>query len=512
MSGKQLLFFLFCLNLFFCDHISAQAPKLVLPIGHTESVFSAQFSPDGKFILTISKDKMAKLWDATTGILLNTLKGHRGQINSAVFSPPCAKDLTGGRWIATASADGTCKIWETLTGRVLYDLQEHEGWVNTVLFNKTGDQVLTVGIDKTFRIWNLNTGKLIRKPFDIALRPNAAEGDFVVQAQFSPDGKTVLSSSRVYFAQVWDAETGKLKFNLENKPFIESAVFSNDGKWLVTDNIISPDGKNSWFAGQPGVVKIWNAQTGKLFTILKVAGGEINALEFSPDSKFLIAHAGYTATIFNSATWKKINEYPWGAYQTVNMPYDYSHRTVQFNPVPGTDQLLVRTGDTLMTWNLVSGKPQAMLEGKVDKGASFRYSPDGKRIVSTSDRDNGNVWDVSTGKLLFTLGINGELNAIHSVVVSPTDKWILTVMESGMVNIWETATGKLVNSFRGYTRFTQNKTNKLNILQPVGYTQFSPDEKYIITYQNNDTVRVWETESAKEICSFNKKGEPIGNI
>lgn len=502
---------LFLLFLFSCIQGLAQPPKLILPIGHTETVYSAQFSPDGKYILTISKDKTAKLWDAATGILLNTLKGHHDQINSAVFSPPCAKDPVGGRWIATASADASCRIWETLSGRMLYELPDQQGSVNTVLFNKTADAVLTVAADKSFRVWDLESGKVFHKVFDVALRPNAAEGDFVVQAQYSPDGKSILSSSRVFYAQLWDAATGKLKFNFEPKGFIESAAFSNDGKWLATDHIISPDGKNNWFAVEPGAVKIWNAQTGKLYRTLRVSGAEIVSLEFSPDNKFLVVHAVNKATVFNTATWEKLDEYPWGADLTVNMPYDYSHRTVQFNPVPGSDQVLVKSGDTVMTWNLSSGKLQAMLEGKVDRGASFRYSPDGKRIVSTSRKDNGMVWDATTGKLLFTLRINGELNAIHSVIVSPTDKWILTVMENGTVNIWETATGKWLNAFRGYNPFVEIKPKKMNVLQPVGLTLFSPDEKYIITYQNNDTARLWERSTAKFLCSFNRLGYPIEN-
>lgn len=484
----------------------AQQPKLILPIGHTESVYAAKFSPDNKFILTISKDHTAKIWDAVTGILLNTLKGHSNEIYSAVFSPDGTK-------VATASVDQTCRIWETATGKVIQILGEHEGVINTVQFSEDGDAVLTVGADKSFRIWNLKTGNITRKIFDVSLRANAAEGDFVVQAQFSPDGKTVLSSSRVYFAQVWDAATGKLKFNLENKTFIDLAVFSNDGNWLVTDNIIPKGPDGGWFGGQANTLKVWDAHTGKLFRTLNVSGGEIHSIVFSADGKKLVSSTDSAVTVINTSSWKKIATFLWKADLTVNMPYDYSRRTIQFNPVEGNNGVLARLGDSVVIWDITSGKRLALLEGDVDKNASFQFSPDGKKIVATSDKNNGIVWDAVTGKQLLTLKIDGALTPIHSVIISPGDKWILTVMENGVVNIWETATGKLFNFFIGYKKFKPVKnTGSSGALQPVAWTIFSPDEKYIITYQNNDTAKLWDIAGAKQLCSFTKQGKLIENF
>ena len=58
------------LGFFFYLHCHAQEPKLILPIGHTMKVTSAQFSPDGKKIITAFLDRSAKIWDAVNGTLL----------------------------------------------------------------------------------------------------------------------------------------------------------------------------------------------------------------------------------------------------------------------------------------------------------------------------------------------------------------------------------------------------------------------------------------------------------
>jgi hypothetical protein len=73
--------------------------------GHTNGVFSAAFSPDGKRIVTASRDKTARLWNAETGKSIGELQGHTDGVFSAAFSPD-------GNRIVTASWDKTARLWE----------------------------------------------------------------------------------------------------------------------------------------------------------------------------------------------------------------------------------------------------------------------------------------------------------------------------------------------------------------------------------------------------------------
>ena len=77
--------------------------------GHDDDVSSAAFSPDGTRVVTTSRDKTARLWDAATGKEIAVLRGHDGPCGAPPFTPD-------GTRIVTASADKTARLWDAATG------------------------------------------------------------------------------------------------------------------------------------------------------------------------------------------------------------------------------------------------------------------------------------------------------------------------------------------------------------------------------------------------------------
>jgi len=71
--------------------------------GHTASVNSVAFSPDGSRMVTGSDDNTARVW-SRSGDVLYVLEGHAADVTSAAFSPD-------GEWVVTASEDGTAALW-----------------------------------------------------------------------------------------------------------------------------------------------------------------------------------------------------------------------------------------------------------------------------------------------------------------------------------------------------------------------------------------------------------------
>ena len=68
--------------------------KMVLPLGHTSNIYSAQYNASGSQIVTASDDNTAKIWDAQTGTLLHTLQGHTFWVKSAAYNASGSQIVT----------------------------------------------------------------------------------------------------------------------------------------------------------------------------------------------------------------------------------------------------------------------------------------------------------------------------------------------------------------------------------------------------------------------------------
>ena len=113
----------------------------------------AAFSPDGKYVLTASVDRTARLWDAATGSEVRVFE-HPNVVGSIAFSPD-------GKTIATGGEDNVNRLWDVNTGELLDTFVGHTGFVQGVSFSPDGRLLLTGSADRTARLWDLATGETI---------------------------------------------------------------------------------------------------------------------------------------------------------------------------------------------------------------------------------------------------------------------------------------------------------------------------------------------------------------
>jgi len=127
--------------------VKTLAQTIVLQ-GHSDAVYYAAFSPDGKRVVTASYDRTARVWNAETGKPLTKLSGHDGAVRAASFS-------LDGKRVLTASADKTARIWDSDTGELIAVLKGHRASVENARYSPDGLRILTASADGTARIWPL---------------------------------------------------------------------------------------------------------------------------------------------------------------------------------------------------------------------------------------------------------------------------------------------------------------------------------------------------------------------
>ena len=81
--------------------------------------------------MTASKDATARIWNVETGEMLTLLTGHSNSVNSVTFSP-------NGRRVLTNSSDKTMRLWDAETSQTLKVLNGHVEAVSSAVFSSDG--------------------------------------------------------------------------------------------------------------------------------------------------------------------------------------------------------------------------------------------------------------------------------------------------------------------------------------------------------------------------------------
>ena len=119
-----------------------------------QAVSEVNFSPNGKWIVSGSHDRTLKVWNASTGQMRWTLKGHKGMITDVGFS-------ADGKRILSSSEDKTLKLWDVATGQETITLKGHTGSINYASFSPDGNRIVSgSAADRTIRVWDARSWSL----------------------------------------------------------------------------------------------------------------------------------------------------------------------------------------------------------------------------------------------------------------------------------------------------------------------------------------------------------------
>jgi WD40 repeat protein len=303
------------------------------PRGKTGTSETADFSPNGQFIVSGAGDGKVRLWRVSDASLVwetaywtGSLNGARGEIEAVSFSPDGQVVAVGG------NSDGV-KIYRTSNGSLVTDLQgegtdglafspdgtyfagptqerlngdlsdvrmfdpatwalrysdriSHEGDINSIDFTKDGQLVLTASQDRTVKISRVADGSLVRTIRAAINTGNPRATGSVKSVRLSPDGQLIATANgNENNVKIFRFDDGSLVTTLPHEDIVETVAFSPDGRFLATGG----GGSEDILPGQRQGLRLYRVSD---FSLVEERYTEhsqgVEYIDFTADSRYMV--------------------------------------------------------------------------------------------------------------------------------------------------------------------------------------------------------------------------------
>ncbi len=281
------------------------------------------------------------------------------------------------------------------------------------------------------------------------------------------------------------------------------AIKENDA--TVKTVAFSPDGKRLAVGGGYKNVLLYQAITGKELAMFpplppgkrlsEVDYNVITSLAFSPDGKQLAtgSSGNYNDsgldiwdTSTSTSTGKHlchINKTPW--YRKDVQEFQGACH-VAFSP--DGKRCAVNSFNTVEIWDTSTYKNLLTIKDDKSDFVCLAFSPDGKKIVTSSEDRTVKIWNAFTGHNLLTL--KGHDDIVYSVVFSPDGKMLASGGKDKTINIWD------ISAKEERSIMLNGQTGDVCI------AAFSIDGKRIATSGEDGTLKIWDVQTSQELYSI----------
>jgi WD40 repeat protein/tRNA A-37 threonylcarbamoyl transferase component Bud32 len=491
--------------------IDAWTRELVAEANDAGDAARVTFTPDGALlVLTEVDDNGASITfrDAATlepvGSPIQPEGFAAAYIASFVASPVVATTPDGSS-VVTASDEGELAWWDLQSREKTRAFEIAQG--HHALALSPDGLTAAVGIDAGIQLIDVRSGAVQTARGSLAAAPQ-----WLV---FSPDGKTVVSTSLDGTVTRWDVGSASPRETLRgHSDAVQQPVFSPDGETLYTvsgdgtaiawdlsgerhlgrpftfthdrafdpendrhPGEFSPDGQLIAFGLKKNGVALWDANhLTPVGVPLLETGGEVKALAFTPDGKTLAA-----VTTSGQATLWDV-----GSRSLRQGPFTVAKGPVSGASISADGTTLATAGpDGVMLWDVATGAARGRVGGRAPAG-DVAFSPIGSIVAFVLESSgDAEVWDVSGPSPSPTLRLESSGYG-YAVAFSPDGRMLATAGLDPLARLWDVHTGKLIRELE------QGGSGVLTL-------EFSPDGRVLAVSGFEPVASLWDVATGIQI-------------
>jgi WD40 repeat protein len=319
-------------------------------------------------------------------------------------------------------------VWNAVTGALHTPLLGHRGRVTSVGFGADGGWVFTSGDDGTTRTWSLGADPELR---------TVAQGTSPVRDVAASRNGAVVADARADGTVTVQTAEGRSLLGVRLAGPATSVALSDDGRRLLA-------------TGEDGSIVVWAVPTGTKLASFD-HGAAVTAGVFLPDALGVVA-AGRDGRVRS-----------WDIGTRRGRVVVHENGPISDVAVSRDGLLLATAVGDLAHVRAMAGGRAVVFRGHRDAVTSVSFSPEGKRLLTTSFDHDASLWNATTGERLKTLV--GHVAVVRSAAFSPDGRWIVTAGPT-RAGLWEVGTSTLVDSRLYYLAGHRGALNAVALVGP----------------------------------------------